>query len=158
MAIKDKNRLALYKTWHAMISRCHNPDDQSYKWYGYRGISVCRRWRSSFDAFVTDVGNRPTGMQLDRRENDGNYEPDNCRWATISEQQSNKRKWAFRKTHCDHGHELTPENSAYFTEGSRTRRRCKICASISSHALYLKKHGALKQPKKTALHNMHGGA
>lgn len=130
MPYKDRDKLSLYKTWHAMIARCHNKKSQSYKWYGARGISVCDRWRESFDAFAEDMGPRPRGMQLDRRNNDLNYDKSNCRWATVSQQQGNKRKWAFRKTHCNHGHELTESNSCFWRDGTRMRRHCRICERI----------------------------
>ncbi len=79
-----------HKTWMAMIQRCTNPNNNRWRHYGARGISVCDRWLK-FENFLADMGLRPKGLTLDRKNNDGNYEPGNCRWATASEQQRNKR-------------------------------------------------------------------
>ena len=72
------------------MSRCSNNKDSSWKWYGDRGIKVCRRWRNSFKNFLTDMGIRPKGLSIDRIDNDGNYTPKNCRWATSKQQNNNK--------------------------------------------------------------------
>ncbi len=82
----------LYWTWYGIVSRCDKPGHPSFPYYGARGISVCDRWRGSFDAFVADMGPRPTDKHsVDRVDNDGNYEPGNVRWATSSQQNSNRR-------------------------------------------------------------------
>ena len=81
----------LYHTWQAMRGRCNNPKHTGYHLYGGRGIKVCPEWDVSFQAFLRDMGERPDGMTLDRRNNEGDYEPGNCRWATPTTQARNRR-------------------------------------------------------------------
>lgn len=81
----------LYTTWRGMIDRCYNPNNPYYRSYGGRGIYICDRWKNDFHLFVSDMGERPKNTSIDRINNDGNYEPSNCRWATKKEQQSNRR-------------------------------------------------------------------
>ena len=84
------DRTPTYVSWYNMKSRCNNPNANDYKYWGGRGISVCLRWES-FANFLDDMGERPEGLTLDRVDNDGDYEPGNCRWATWKEQRANRR-------------------------------------------------------------------
>ena len=79
-----------YEAWEAMKGRCYNPNYFRYKDYGGRGIRVCDRWMV-FENFYADMGPRPPGTSNERRNNDGDYGPDNCYWATAEEQANNKR-------------------------------------------------------------------
>jgi hypothetical protein len=73
-----------------MLNRCRNPNQQNYYLYGGRGITVCDRWLK-FEHFLADMGEKLPGMTLDRKDNEGNYEPSNCRWVDIHTQANNKR-------------------------------------------------------------------
>ncbi len=83
----------LYRTYSLMKRRCYVEKAHNYKYYGERGIKVCDRWLgdNGFKNFIDDMGKRPDGKTLDRINNDGNYSSDNCRWATSSEQNKNRR-------------------------------------------------------------------
>lgn len=79
-----------YETWKGMRERCLRKKCKIYKYYGGRGIKICRRW-NDFAKFLKDMGERPTGRSIDRINNNGNYEPGNCRWATPLQQSRNRR-------------------------------------------------------------------
>lgn len=81
-----------FSAWASMRGRCYNPASNRYHTHGARGIKVCDRWLESFENFYTDMGNRPSpSHSLERKDNDGSYEPSNCVWATPQEQAENRR-------------------------------------------------------------------
>ncbi len=148
------SRTPTYFSWQAMKMRCLNPRHKKFYLYGGRGISVCERWLESFDNFLSDMGERPDGKTLDRYPNkDGNYEPGNCRWATQTEQLSNRRSYssghAF-KARCPRGHEYAGENLYIDVRGSRS---CKTCKLISQNRIRLERrfHAALAASQKIHL-------
>lgn len=116
-----------YKSWCSMIARCYNPKQDNYSRYGGRGITVCPQWREDFSNFLADMGERPSGLSLDRIDSNGNYEPSNCRWATWSQQRRNQI--IIPKTICKRGHPQIPSN-LYINpkDGSRS---CNICKGIA---------------------------
>ena len=129
-----------------MIQRCCNPNNPKFKNYGGRGIAVCERWRS-YDAFLEDVGQRPTPAHtLDRIDNDGPYAPENCRWATRNEQARNMRKtimvsaFGERKSLTDWAEQ--------FGLHPRTVHSRILAGSTPEHALTAKKYMGAAPPKR----------
>lgn len=98
-----KTKHPLYDSYMEMIGRCERPTHKRYADYGGRGVAVCQRWREDFWSFVADMGERPSGLTLDRKDNDKGYSPDNCRWASRSTQSKNRRR---------HGYEARLRNEA----------------------------------------------
>lgn len=88
-------RTTEYRIWAGILTRCNNPKNHTWKYYGARGIRVCKRWLK-FENFLADMGRRPEGKSINRINNDGDYKPSNCEWATLDEQMKNRRKYSKR--------------------------------------------------------------
>lgn len=86
---------AEYQTWTGMIARCENPKNAAYRYYGGKGVKICKRWRIDFTAFLSDMGSRPAGTSIDRINSAGDYCPENCRWADITTQNRNRSGVAY---------------------------------------------------------------
>ena len=120
-AARGGRRTPEYRSWSAMIARCHNGNAPNYHMYGGRGIAVCERWRRDFVAFLADMGPRPADTTLDRIDGSGNYEPGNCRWADHQTQSRNRHKrW----------HKVTPEAAAKIRAIGRSRTLRSIGAEF----------------------------
>lgn len=87
-----QSRSVEYYTWQCMKTRCYNEKHSKYRHYGGRGITICDDWRNDFERFYADMGPRPAGHSIDRINNDGNYEPSNCRWVPRAAQNANTRQ------------------------------------------------------------------
>lgn len=116
-----------YWSWSGMQIRCYYPSNPSYTRYGGRGIKVCERWMGEhgFVNFLADMGEKPDGKSLDRIDNDGNYEPGNCKWSTGVEQQANRRssQHSYQYSYCVNGHKQAGYN-CMIVDGEKVCRKC----------------------------------
>jgi hypothetical protein len=108
-----------YMAWSSMRSRCENKKHQAWKYYGKRGIAVCERWKI-FANFIADMGNKPKNTSIDRIDNDGDYEPGNCRWATPKEQAANRRE--------QRGFAVVAPNGTSYISYHQAARAIGVCA------------------------------
>lgn len=121
-----------YFAWRAAISRCTNPKNRKWPLYGGRGIKVCDLWMGSFGAFLADLGLRPSaGHSLDRIDSNGNYEPGNCRWATIHEQNNNR---SLNRRVVINGQSMTVAEASRLTGIPDPTIRRRLTAGMSDEA------------------------
>lgn len=163
--MKHPARHHLYRTWIGLMVRCYTTNRDAYKDYGGRGITVCDRWRNSFDDFVADMGPRPPGHSIDRKDVNGHYEPDNCRWATPKEQARNKRN---TQTFTHEGitykvADLAEQHGLpWRTVSERVKRGCSMEEILSKERFYNNKESQAKAvaasqaKKRTITHCPHG--
>ncbi len=126
--IKDPNRI--YKVWGSMIRRCNNPRAAGYKNYGGRGISVCREWEESFEQFCKDIVAIPKGMQIDRIDNNGGYNPRNIRIVYASENMRNRRARTKTKRTWTVINRKISENQKVWVVNGRAFKACREAAEF----------------------------
>jgi hypothetical protein len=131
-------RTPTYTAWNNMIARCYRPSFEQFKDYGGRGIRVCDAWRT-FKGFYADMGSKPAGLTLDRIDNDGNYEPGNCRWVAMAMQQSNRRN---NRRITFAGKTMTVARWSRETGISEETLRRRVLAGMPAHEVLRKRSDA----------------
>lgn len=144
-------RHPLWSVWMGMKQRCFNKNNKSYKYYGGRGITVCDRWLESLSNFVEDMGERPEGYTLERINVNGDYCPDNCKWASWSEQMRNRRAFGMPPKSEEHKRKISLANKGKTGEKSSFWGRKH---SDETKALMSKK--AKDKTVYTFSHDIHG--
>lgn len=124
-----------WRIWYGMVQRCHNLNDEAFKYYGGRGVIVCDAWRKSFHSFLADMG-ASEGLELDRINNNGNYEPSNCRWTDRVAQANNRRS------------NRTIEHEGIILTVAQLSRMCGINAHTLRHRIIAGRKGAELIAKK----------
>lgn len=136
-ATSGKNWSATYTVWHGMIQRCTNPNNPSWKNYGGRGITICDRWRFSFESFFSDMGERPAGHSIERVNRNGPYQKDNCIWADNIQQarnRGNNRPLTFNGKTQTLAEWAEETSIPYFTLHTRLRRGWSIEQTLTERA------------------------